>query len=621
MGIGGFYTYFLSESNTLKSDKKFITEEIIDQIVKRLYVDFVSIVYDILLENKDLDNGADESDPLIIQKIIERLAKMFSHYPNAKKLIFFECIPTVAKIKEQYARRIFKKIQSDIELDLKKKLNCKIEPRFDPMKFGIDSNFIKSIIDAINENFNDAEVFSYANNDVGEAEHRIIYHIANTEFKDGDVFIISSPDADIFLLATILTNLLSSKNKTLTINALRRSDDVSNRLFYKIDIEKYMNYLLLKVKNNYGKNKYDTINDITYIFNLLGDDFIPIFDKFKTSQAKDIFPLIFTAIKNLGSDCVLENINNKLIVNKLNLLKVFEELYKNIQPLNDYKHTYKYILPTNAQLPHNKLVFMVLQDAFQKGYYFYEKSLKSNHNNFFVTNLNYNKQFNNTTSKFLVYNINNEKNQYEITINQSYKTVSMVEIDKNKHSETNKIDQIKNYFEGFEFILDLYYNTIGTVKNKFWYYKYNKSPSIGTTIDWLKQNDMPSYVKSNLPTKYFTKKQYSRYLMKLVNVNYSMILNKSSNKLKQLAYDDLVKINGAFEGVPLNKIFDCFEKKYINKCEIKGEKFFDPIDFVVNWPNSGKSKKLIKESNKKNGFYKGYKKYKKKYLKLKNKTN
>ena len=598
MGIQNFFGYFFSESNLLKPNKKFIIEETVDTTVKKFYVDFVSIIHDILAENRNIDDGTDEADNLIIQKVINRLATLFNFYPNAKKLIFFECVPTVAKIKEQFSRRIFRKIQNDIEIDLKQRLKCEIIPRFDQMKFSIDSDFLKQVVIAIKENFdnNDVEVFPYSDNKIGEAEHGIIHHIANTKFENNDVFSLYSPDADCYLLSTILTNILSSSDKKLTVNTLRRSDDIPDRLFYKIDTLKYIDFLLEKI--DCDKSQHDIINYITYIFNLLGDDFLFVFDKFKTSHARDIFPIIFRALKNLGTDCILEPIgeNNKLVVNKHNLLRVFEELQHYENKNKNFKRTYRYILPLGEQVQHNKLVFMVLQDAFQKGYYFYEKASKSNHNNFSVTKLNYNKKFTNTTSKFLVYNLNAEKKQYEITISKSYKTVPMLEIDKKKSDESIESDEmILNYFEGFEFILDLYYNTIGTVKNNFWYYRYNKSPSIASTINWLQTNDMPSYEKQDNPTRYFTGTQYKKFLQKLIDVNYSKILG--TNKL--ISYDSLV-IAGEH---PINKIFDCFEKKYINKCEIKNEQFFDPIEFV---------KKHVGGD-----FYKKYKKYKKKYRMLK----
>lgn len=620
MGIQGFFGYFLSESNLLKPNKKFIIEESIDRGVKRLYVDFVNIVHDVLAENKDIDNGKDSSDKLIIEKVIERLATIFSYYPNSKKLIFFECIPTVAKMREQYSRRIFRKIQNDIEIDLKQKLKCEIESRFDQLKFAIDSDFIKNIILAIKDSFDgtdnssnsNIEIFGYSNNEVGEAEHRIIHHIANTEFENNDVFVMYSPDADVFLLSTILTNLLSTDDKSLIVNTMRRSDDVTNRLFYKIDTQKYIEYLISKIDSE--KNRFNIINDITYIFNLLGDDFIPIFDKFKTSHARDIFPVIFTALGKLKLNNILEkDHDDKLVIDKNNLIKVFEELEEYTSSKKKFKNSYKYILPIDEntnQIKHNKLIFMVLQDAFQKGYYFYERSSKSNHKNFYVSNKNYNKKFNNTNSNFLVYNIDSQKKQYEITINKSYKFVSMLEIDRSgesiaeseSESESKSNSMIQNYFEGFGFILDLYYNTIGTVNNNFWYYRYNKSPALDETLNWLKNNDnIPPYDKMLVPPTYFTGQQYKTFLQKLIDSNYLNILKKNNI----ITYDSLIRINGEHIS---NKIFNCFEKKYINKCEIKNEQFFDPIEFIES-QNGGKNKyykKYLRYRNKINQFLTNY---------------
>lgn len=617
MGIQNFFGYFFKESNNLKPNKKFIIEETIDQNVTKFYVDFVSIIHDILAENKEIDDGTDEANDIIIQKVIDRLATLFSYYPNAKKLVFFEAIPTIAKIKEQYFRRIIRKIQNDVELDLKKRLRCEVVPRFDQQNFAIDSDFLKKVVLAIKDNFNDIEnieIFDYSDSSMGEAEHKIIRHIVNINFESNDVLVVASPDGDVFLLSAILTNILSHKhNKNITINTLRRSDDVPDRKFYKIDTQKFIKFLLSKIDSK--KNKFETINDITYVFNLIGDDFIPVFDKFKTAHAKDIFPVIFKALKNLEYDEVLQYDGDKFTVNKNNLLKIFEELEKS-QPANTklFKREYKYILPVGEPMQLNKLLFTVLQDAFIKGYYFYERALKSNHNNFYLTNLNYNKNFTNANSKFLVFNTEKKDNQeqYVITINKSiYKTVSMLEIDKAKdHSEQNDQDKISNYFEGYQFILDLYFNTPGVVKNNFWYYRFNSSPTLSETIEWLKNNELPSYVPPSYENQieYFNVDQYKKFLQKLIDSNYEQLL---PNNKTSLSYDDLVEIDSSSNKLT-NRIFNCFEKKYINKCEIKREHFFDPIEFIKNEQKGGK---VI------NDYYSQYLKYKKKYLKLKRQKN
>lgn len=562
MGIQGFFNYFFGESESLKPNKKFIIEENVDESVTRIYVDFVNIVHDILAESK----------------ILKRLQKIFSHYPNSKKLIFFECIPTVAKIKEQYARRIFKKIQMDIEIDISGLLDCKIETKFDHQKFAIDSSFIKELSKSIKNEFSDAEVFGYTDNDIGEAEHKIISHIKNNPFEHDDVFVIYSPDADVFLLATIMTNLLNSDTKNITINAMRRSDDVSNRIFYKIDTKKYMNYLLNAI-NGYKKNKKNVINDITYIFNLLGDDFVPIFDKFKTYNAKNIFSIIFDALKTLDdNEYVLVNNGNNYVIKKKNLLKIFT--YINTTSSEKQKiRQYRYIAQYDKMdgILNNKLVLNVLLDGFNKGYYFYERECDCNDNNFNIDKKNATKKFTNTLSQFLVYEKDKKNKQYIITVNKSnYKTVSLINIDNEQIVSTNSSkndDIIKNYFEGYEFILDLYYNTPGTVKNNFWFYRYNESPKIEKTIEWLEANKLPTYVINNneLPT-YFNGSQYKKYLAELIDSNYMRLLKNGELKIK---YNDLLE-----KKKNTNLIFNCFEKKYINKCDIKNEIFIEPIRFL-----------------------------------------
>jgi hypothetical protein len=586
MGIQGFFNYFMNESNLQKHSNKFIIEEIIDDTVSRLYIDFVNIVHDVLAENKNLDNGKDESDILIIGKVIEKLQKIFKHYPKSKKLIFFECIPTVAKIKEQYARRIYRKIQMDIENNLKKILKCDVSGKFDHQKFAIDSSFIKLLGDSIEGHFSaidDIQIFKMNNETlVGEAEHLIIQHIKNTSFNSDDKFVIYSPDADVFLLSTIITNLMDSEKKHITINAMRRSDDIVNRLYYRIDTNKYTEYLMRKINNN-KKNKTRMINDITYIFNLLGDDFIPVFDKFKMSGARDVFPIIFKALRMLNDDeYILESSgtsNKTKHINKSSLLKIFE--YINTVSIERFDiRPYKYIvsIPDGMHIAYNKLVYDVLQDAFQKGYYFYEKKNKSNIHKFGITDTNYNKEFDKVSSKFLIYETNSKTDEYIIKINnEEYKSVSLIEIDNKKtmhENDENEDNMIENYFEGYEFILDLYYNECGNVKNNYWYYKFEKSPKINKIIKWLKQNKLPTYNSNKIPMTYFNIFQYKKYLSEQLDTNYIRLLKAGQQNIR---YDDLLKI---VKKKVKNLIFNCYEKKYVNKCEIKGEIFLSPFDFT-----------------------------------------
>lgn len=629
MGIQGFFNYFMSESENQKPNKKFIVEEIIDNTVSRLYIDFVNIVHDVLNENKDIDNGSDEADVLIKNKVLERLGTIFDHYPKAKKFVYFECIPTVAKIKEQYSRRIYRKIQTDVENDLK--FRCKIpqQSRFDHHKFAIDSDFIKMLAEAIEEHFTDQdiEVYKFANDEVGEAEHRIINHIKNTKFKNDDTFVMYSPDADVFLLSAIVTNLMDSNSKRITINTMRRSDDSSNRLFYKIDTHKYIDYLVQKI-NQPKKIKNQLINDVTYIFNLLGDDFIPIFDIFKTSNAKDIFPTIFKALAKLDdTEYILEysEKSNRYTINKLSLVKIFDYLSSAPKPNQRKTFEYKYNMQypekdDDLPLTYSKIVYSVLSDAFQKGYYFYEKEKKyrPNKNNFGITDDNFDKDFA-TEGHFLQYEEDYNRNQYVITAKKSaYKTINLVgldngtndknennnsgtaqrlikhkylrkqkriDIDSGADSDNNNI--IKNYFEGYEFILDMYYNECGTVRNNFWYYKHNSSPKIENIVKWLSENDLPTYVNNDdVKVSYFTNEQYKKYLFSLIDDNYNKLIQSGKQSIE---YDDLVKISKKKNS---NVIFDCFEKKYLNKCEIKGEIIPSPFDFVADSKNTRKNRQM-----------------------------
>jgi hypothetical protein len=95
MGISGFFSYFKLISQGLPNDKQFIIPlETTYPNVSHLYIDFVSMIFDV---KDDFSNDIEkipsqgEKEIFITQKIVDRLEKIFSQFPNAKVYIFFEC--------------------------------------------------------------------------------------------------------------------------------------------------------------------------------------------------------------------------------------------------------------------------------------------------------------------------------------------------------------------------------------------------------------------------------------------------------------------------------------------------------------------------------------------------
>jgi hypothetical protein len=71
----------------------------------------------------------------------------------------------------------------------------------------------------------------------------------------------------------------------------------------------------------------------------------------------------------------------------------------------------------------------------------------------------------------------------------------------------------KNYLEGLDFILDMYFNSIESPPNYFWYYKYTKAPTLDEISNYLISNEISSH-KENLPSDfdYLTREEYKSYM-------------------------------------------------------------------------------------------------------------
>jgi hypothetical protein len=581
-------------------------------------------------------------------------------------------------MKEQYSRRIYRKIDFDIKNDLRKRLNIDLDT-FDLSKISFNSIFINKLAQFIQDNFENSCVvihnFNPVLNNIGEAEHMIITHIKNNALPN-DKYVVYSPDADVFLLSTLITNLIKNNNIKINVNTMRRSDSMvdGERIDYIIDSKKYGYYLKSLITKD--KNKRKCILDILFLFNILGDDFIPILNNFSIKNIS----LLFDAYSNLEeTNYILDYDEKKNIysINKTALLKFFS--YEKFSLLDNeitIKHNesskilkkvpIEYLEQTNL----NKIIYDIIEEQLSKGLYFYEKGNiiqekksnyaharkvhnkpnipknilgLSNNSNFGFdiihnTNIKYNDpiledKFGKNNTYFINFIIDKEDpNSMIIYLNNVYyKYKSLVQIDNeftnsedslcsNSDSNTCYTDSkiLINYFEGYTFILDLYFNMYGTVKNNFWYYKYHKSPKINDIQNYLKNiTSLPSYDNLSHEPVYFTEQEYRSYLDKLVMDNYHNILPEK--KGKTFVYEDLLN----YQTTPMkNLIFNCKGKIFLNKCDIKNEVFINPISFLNNvrknikYTQSRKKNKKLHGGDIDNYHYK-YIKYKIKYLQLK----
>ena len=677
MGISNFFSYISKQNDTNCTDEqKYINYDVnIDLTVTRLYIDFNGIIFDVLAENPEIDTDNLSDEIKIKNKITEKIKFFRFLFPNAHIHIFLEAIPTVAKMKEQYGRRLFDNIYDDIDDNLKKRFGIKETDEFDKTKLGFNLEFSAFMSETINqiktEISDNILIHSFDNSDldkkIGEAEHRMLYHITNTVSDiNNQKFIIISADADLILLSVILTTKLSNKN--IEINLVRRSNNENERKtfegfgenirkFYLINIHNFINFFYLKNNNN-NKSKYDYILDLMFVFNILGDDFIPPIIGFVPHNDMD---KIFNALNNVNG-LILENDNiDKKKINVQNLYNFFN--YNELIDIKQKPYTQPKRVDDDVDINMNytQIVYNFIKDKlFSKGIYFvrlddstckynrflFDSILKKNPNykitdrnipnNLIVKNIGYfDRNINDNLKKIgtdlaIFYQGKNNDGTFSPIINKiglncpvvnkdrnflpKYDYVSLTYTDNKNNSNLMVSDNIlQNYIEGYTFVLDLYFNLNGKTNNNFWYYKYNISPSFQNIRDYLYKIingdiEFTRYDKISYDNiSYFSYNEYREFIKEQIVKNINDIKLKIGKSINQpFIYEDLYCSNKG------NIIFDCKDKIYLNKCIIKSDNnniaFKDPIEWINNKRNTNIIGGL---------HYEKYLKYKKKYLELK----
>ena len=676
MGINNFFTY-ISKQNDINCtyEQKYINYDTgINLDITRLYIDFNGIIFDVLKENPLIDTNKPIDEIEIKNKIIEKI-KLFRYmYPNAFIHIFLEAIPTVAKIKEQYGRRLFDTIIDDIDEDLKNRFGIQENDDFDKRKLGFNldiSIFMAETINQIKTTITDnilIHSFDISDPDkiIGEAEHRMLYHITNTISDiNNQKFVIMSADADLILISIITTIKLSDKN--IIINVLRRSNNENDRKnfegfgenirkFYLIDIPKFINFLYLK-NNKENKSKNDYIYDLMFVFNISGDDFLPAIEGFIPMNHMD---KLFNALNNIQNLILNTDTIGKKTINIQNLYNFFN--YNELLEIRQIEQIQPKRVDMNVDVnkKYNEIVYEFIKDKLlSRGIYFIQlndqaclsnrfpfDSILKNNLNYKITNqlvptglitrnLSYfDRITNNNIKKFgtellIFYQGKNNDGTFNQIMNKiglncqsinknryfapKYDFVSLTYIDNQNHSNIISDEILQNYLEGYTFILDLYFNLNGKTNNNFWYYKYDKHPSFQNIRNYLYKiiNGTINYIRydenlnNNIP--YFNYGEYREYLKEQITKNINKIklkLNKSINEL--IVYEDLYCPNKG------NIIFDCKDKIYLNKCILKSDNANIGFKNPIEWINNKRNTNIIGGK-----FYIKYLKYKKKYLELK----
>jgi hypothetical protein len=543
------------------------------------------------ISNENIKNAV----KLDIVKHIEDLTKKYTKSKNnSDTLIYFDGIPSVAKIKEQLNRRIGMSISKMLHQDIvKSKL---INSSESLIQKKLINNFPVISLDEplINET---REILIkkgfIVNNKLkyGEAEHQIMTDLRDEKFKNKNI-LLCSPDADLILLNMIIKvinnvnidiyreTVISSSNFEFWDNIEKSEKQKKQPIsFYSRDI-KFI--LINNLYESFNLKENQEILDFAYLCLLLGDDFIPII----STLSINILPKLIETYKKLNKPIIESDYKS---INYENLIEYIREL-KNFE--NDV-----FIQKINKN---NKKITNKLKESEQK----------------YIEFLKFMKLTDNIIIKKIFYLDNGiiVKDDGSLKLLTKEFTKELVPLQE---------DQMKNYLQGYKFIFDLYIK--GNITNYKWVYQYNVAPSLNQIYNYLKDkrdyelNILFNY-SNNLESKnikYFDLSTYKKYIednknnilkniIKKININVSDNIELTPEILAEYFTYQNIEI-----------IYKCNNALYIQHCINNDVFMLDPSDYDTNINSELIGGGVSLTANR---FYQKYLKYKNKYIILKKLT-
>ena len=644
----------LDEMNKNNKDWKNILNYIID--THYIYFSKLNSINNIklLLNNNNFDklllldyNNIDLIINTLVKYIFEYtkfLSKNHIKQTNkySKTYIFFDGIPSMAKIKEQIGRRLYPDIIKEITNNLlinntnnsdnidisEKEIRNKLLSEFPP-PIGLNSTIINKIRQKFLNFKSDKILGNFKINDInyGEAEHQIMNFINfNKNIFINKKILLASPDADLILLALINSinninidiynehqvlifdigynynykNIDSTNNgkfinsRSTYIKSTKQNIKTSNNKIKSSFIKEYYYINTIKVKQFLKLNTQQKINDICFILLLLGDDFLP---KIPSIDIEDI-PILISTYDNININII---INNEINYNNLKIY--IKKLY---QIIENYK-----LSKIDIREEINSCIYMKnnIKDISKGEIRNINKyNIKNIYNKYEMVNKDLNKIKN-------LYNINNDefKSLLKIDIDifdKIFYLYNGIWFDENnkcnilfkikeqlttsKTSSTN--NQIINYFEGCQFIFNLYFKN--KIYNFNWIYNYDNSPTLKELYLFLKNNF--ELIKIPIISKYyFDSNTYLLFINNLkkdilVKIIYNISIQNNSNITKEYIinnFDIMKKKYFIYENVKL--IFNCSNQQYFNKC-IHYDMIIPNNNFNSNTFNSKITNKLLR---------------------------
>lgn len=286
-----------------------IEEDLNKILIDIIYKNYIPEEHQSIIEKYKINNVSRENfistydemkiDEYFVEMTIMDVKRILSehiNHGNIKRIfISIDGIPNMAKIVEQRKRRYMSYVLAELKnyiyekhdekMSDNRKLFEKYRVRFSRSKFS-KTGFMDNIISRLKSELFTKDMYnSYPNletyicsdnNEIGEGEKKIMQDIVS--FSKNGKYVIYSPDSDLIILSMIIKNQVDAKNENKSEFHILRYDQY-NKIYDLININgleyNIYDYICEHIEQTIEKPvKNNIMNDIVFIFNVFGNDFI-----------------------------------------------------------------------------------------------------------------------------------------------------------------------------------------------------------------------------------------------------------------------------------------------------------------------------------------------------------
>lgn len=291
MGIPGFFSWILHKC---VHDNILINK--INEQIDTLYIDANCLFHPqcIKITTLSKETNTEILEELMIQRIINYVTYIIEFVMPKMVYISVDGVAPVAKVNQQRVRRYKSYKDTQIKNEIKQKFGIDTKSKWSNIVITPATQFMEKLHKSLKKHLinyskeKKMEIIYSSYHTPGEGEHKILDHLKSAKSKNN---IIYGLDADLIFLAMVCqnkhiyllreANILNSAVDDEDINII--NDVIEPLLYVDIDILKgcfnnMVNEMIQMRANVLDINvihQKSLINDITFVFYFLGNDFIP----------------------------------------------------------------------------------------------------------------------------------------------------------------------------------------------------------------------------------------------------------------------------------------------------------------------------------------------------------